>query len=137
MHISEKIWFKRKSAEVGISKSYRERSDLKILTNEDFYRSKSSGIFNEWLENGNLFIEDLVAKRDLNVLSFPLCEQINKVYIINLNVRMLVWKIQEHFTAKMCITWIILEVWIGFSLHLELRNWACKWLVLYLYVFLF
>ena len=56
-----------------IFKSYRGWSDLKILTSEYFYSSKSSGIYNcqTWIyhsfkETENLFHKDLVFKRDLN-----------------------------------------------------------------------
>lgn len=50
----------------------RERLDLKVLKNEDFHRSKSSGIYQTWvfhdlLETKNLFLKDLFTKHDLNL----------------------------------------------------------------------
>ena len=61
-----------------IFKSYEGWSDLKILTNEDFHSSKSSGIYNfqTWIyhnfrETKNLFPEELVAKRDLKQFCNP------------------------------------------------------------------
>lgn len=78
VHINTYSWEKLvlvcKSAKVRISKSFGGRPDLKILKKRGFPLVQSSRIYNcqiwvflDFVESGNLFPNDLVAKHDVRV----------------------------------------------------------------------